>query len=127
MTAPAPFDLSEPVFERAADIFGLLATPARLKILNVLCGRELNVTELGGALAMAQSNLSQHLNLLYRSGLLARRRSGAQVFYRVNPDSGDRLCEAVRSLLESGHLPAGEASDAPAAPEHPLINLRGHE
>lgn len=127
MTAPTPFDLSEPVFARAAEIFGLLATPARLRILNVLCGRELNVTELGGALAMAQSNLSQHLNLLYRSGLLTRRRSGAQVFYRVNPESGDRLCEAVRSLLESGDLPAGEVSDWPATPALPLENLRGHE
>lgn len=113
--ASPSFDISAPVFERAAEVFGLLATPARLRILNVLWEREMNVTDMSGALGVAQPNLSQHLTLLYRSGLLARRRSGAQVFYRVNPDSGGLLCQAVRSLLEAGGLPGGLASAAPEA------------
>ena len=85
------------VFEQAAEIFALLSTPTRLRILYHLCGSEMNVSELLSRIDVSQPNISQHLGTLYRSGVLGRRRIGAQVFYRIASQRARMLCEVVRS------------------------------
>ena len=60
------------VFEMAAELFGVLATPMRLRILSALCDREKSVSQLLQEIDTTQPNLSQHLNLLYRAGVLAK-------------------------------------------------------
>lgn len=83
------------VFEKAAELFGLLSTPVRLRIISELCGQEKNVGQLLECIDTAQSNMSQHLNMLYRAGVVAKRRSGAQVFYRIADESAALVCRAV--------------------------------
>ena len=39
--------------------------------------------------------MSQHLNMLYRAGVVAKRRQGAQVFYRIADESVALVCRAV--------------------------------
>lgn len=87
------------VFERAAEVFSLLSASSRLRILAALCDRELCVGELAEQLELPQSSVSQQLALLFRSGLLARRRDGAQVHYSVEPKTRDFLCGAVHALI----------------------------
>jgi ArsR family transcriptional regulator len=94
------------VYERAAEMFALLGTALRLRLMNLLCDREMNVGELSAALACGQPSVSQNLGLLYRAGLLARQRRGAQTYYRVNPAHSLLLCDAVRSLLRGQPEPA---------------------
>ena len=98
-SAEGSFDVSGQVFEQAAELFGLMAAPARLRILDALTGRELNVSELRTRVGGGQPGVSQHLALLYRSGLLARRREGALVYYRLHDDAAPLLSRAVRSML----------------------------
>lgn len=38
-------------------------------------------------IAVSQPSMSRHLNVLYRAGVVAKRRSGSQVFYRIAEDS----------------------------------------
>ncbi|WP_082497566.1 helix-turn-helix transcriptional regulator [Pseudorhodoferax sp. Leaf267] len=83
------------VFELAAELFGVLSTPMRLRILSALCGGERSVWQLLEQVDTTQPNLSQHLNVLYRSGLLARRKEGTQVLYRVQSERAVMLCRAV--------------------------------
>ncbi|RCW74552.1 ArsR/SmtB family transcription factor [Pseudorhodoferax soli] len=90
------------VFERAAELFALLGTPLRLRILQRLCRSEMNVGELRAALGSARSSVSQHLATLHRCGVLTRQRKGAQVFYAVHPVHGGLLCEAVRRMVDGG-------------------------
>lgn len=100
--------LDDRVFEVAADLFGLLAAPTRLRIVCVLIEGERNVTELLDRVAVSQPNMSQHLGTLYRAGVLARRRCGAQVRYRVDSAQVRSLCEALQGQL-------GSAAARPAA------------
>lgn len=74
---------TEGQFESAADLFALLATPLRLKVVCHLLDGEMCVGDLMERVGAEQSTLSRHLAMLYRGGVLARRREGAQVFYRV--------------------------------------------
>jgi DNA-binding transcriptional ArsR family regulator len=83
------------VFERAAELFGLLSTPIRLRIISELCNCEKNVGQLLNTIEVAQPNMSQHLNMLYRAGVVAKRRQGAQVFYRIVDESVALVCRAV--------------------------------
>ena len=102
--------LDDRVFEVAADLFGLLAAPTRLRIVCVLIEGERNVTELLDRVAVSQPNMSQHLGTLYRAGVLARRRCGAQVRYRVESAQVRRLCEALHP--QPGHAAARPATGA---------------
>ncbi len=85
------------VFELAAELFGLLAAPVRLRIVCALYEGEKNVGQLVEAVCTTQPNLSQHLATLYRCGILGRRRQGSLVYYRIANDRARVLCEAVRA------------------------------
>jgi DNA-binding transcriptional ArsR family regulator len=101
------------VFELAAELFGILSTPMRLRILSALCDGEKSVSQLLCEIDTTQPNLSQHLNLLYRSGVLAKRKEGTQVIYRVQSDKAVSLCRTVCSQIaiemdEPAAIPASE-------------------
>ncbi len=83
------------VFELAAELFGVLSTPMRLRILSALCDGERSVGQLLEKIDTTQPNLSQHLNVLYRTGVLAKRKEGTQVLYRVQSEKAVALCRAV--------------------------------
>jgi DNA-binding transcriptional ArsR family regulator len=83
------------VFESAAELFGLLATPVRLKIISAVCHGERNVSELLEQIDTTQPNMSQHLSTLYRAGVLGKRREGTQIFYRLQSERVAMLCRAV--------------------------------
>jgi len=99
---------AERVFEVAAELFALLATPTRLRIVCELRGGEKNVSQLLVRVGVSQSNMSQHLGTLYRSGILGRRRSGSQVFYRISSERVLLLCDAV--CAEQGEVLAHSRS-----------------
>ncbi|MFM1906414.1 MAG: Biofilm growth-associated repressor [Pseudomonadota bacterium] len=94
-------DVSIQAFERAAELFGLLSTSVRLRIVSTLCQGEKNVGELSAVMDVAQPNISQHLSMLYRSGVLAKRKSGTQVFYRIADECSGLVCRAVCSQLQA--------------------------
>ncbi len=83
------------VFESAAELFALLATPIRLKIISAVCNGEKNVSELLGEIDTTQPNMSQHLSTLYRTGVLSKRREGTQIYYRLQSERVATLCRAV--------------------------------
>lgn len=83
------------VFESAAELFGLLSTPVRLKIISAVCNGERNVSELLEHIDTTQPNMSQHLATLYRAGVLGKRREGTQIFYRLQSERVATLCRAV--------------------------------
>ncbi|MBP6544475.1 MAG: winged helix-turn-helix transcriptional regulator [Piscinibacter sp.] len=92
-----PTSTADRVYDEAADLFGLLSAPTRLRIVCALMDGERNVSELLEQVAVSQPNMSQHLGTLYRSGVLGRRRTGAQVYYRVEHAQVRRLCQALKS------------------------------
>jgi DNA-binding transcriptional ArsR family regulator len=83
------------VFESAAELFGLLSTPVRLKIISAVCNGERNVSDLLAQIDTTQPNMSQHLATLYRAGVLGRRREGTQIYYRLQSERVAMLCRAV--------------------------------
>ena len=83
------------VYQLAAELFAVMSTPLRLKIISALCHGEKNVSRLLTEIDTTQPNMSQHLGTLVRAGILARRREGPQIFYRVQSEKAVALCHAV--------------------------------
>jgi DNA-binding transcriptional ArsR family regulator len=86
---------SDEVFASAAELFRLMSTPIRLKIISALCGTEKNVSQLLVEIDTTQPNMSQHLATLYRAGVLAKRRDATQIYYRIGSERAATLCRAV--------------------------------
>ena len=83
------------VFATVADLFSVLSTPIRLKIISAVCNGEKNVSELLAEINTTQPNMSQHLATLYRTGVLGKRREGTQIYYRLQSERVATLCRAV--------------------------------
>ena len=63
-----------------------IADPTRREILDLLVSKEEeSVGELTKDFEMSLPALSQHLKVLREAGLIAGRREGRQIFYRLNP------------------------------------------
>jgi DNA-binding transcriptional ArsR family regulator len=90
-----PLADSDQVFESAAELFRVMSAPMRLKIISSLCNGEKNVSQLLSDIDTTQSNMSQHLHTLYQAGVLARRRDGTQIYYRIINEHVVTLCRAV--------------------------------
>lgn len=90
------------IFERAAAYFSLLSEPSRLRIIQVICYREASVQEVVQQTGLPQPNVSRHLALLHRSGVLSRRRSGTSVFYRVSDATITEICRVVCVRMAGG-------------------------
>ena len=86
---------TDEVFETAAEIFRVMSAPMRLKIISALCNGEKNVGQLLAEIRTTQPNMSQHLNTLYKAGVLGRRRDGVQIYYRIINERVVTLCRAV--------------------------------
>ena len=88
-------DELDPVFDAVASYFSVLSEPTRLRIMHALCETEKSVSQIVEDIRSTQTNASRHLSLMYRSGVLARRKEGSQVYYRVADASMIEVCRTV--------------------------------
>ena len=79
----------------AADFLRSLASRHRLMILCSLVEGERSAGELGRRLGLQPSNLSQHLSRLREEGLVATRREGTVIIYRL---ASERVEPVLREL-----------------------------
>ena len=93
--------LAEEMFEPDAERLRILADATRLRILNRLRQGESTVLELAATVGASQPNVSRHLALLLRAGVVTRRQEGRHVHYRVLDPFVDRICEAICGSLHA--------------------------
>ena len=90
-----------------------LADPTRVRILAALRGRELCVCELCDALAVSQSTLSTHLQVIRDAGLVRTRKQGKWIYYAPAPE-WEPLTEAIFTFFD-GKLQADRRFQRDAA------------
>ena len=97
---PSPTEpMTDQTFELAAELFSVLSAPIRLRIIKSVCDSEKNVTDILKEVNTTQPNMSQHLNTLYKAGILGKRRDGVQMYYRVIDPRVTELCHSVWSRV----------------------------
>jgi DNA-binding transcriptional ArsR family regulator len=92
--------LSPEQVEAVARLFGVLAEPSRLVLLQALRGGPLSVSELMEACAMKQANVSKHLGVLHDHRLVRRERDGTTIRYEIADPMIFSLCNLVCGKME---------------------------
>ncbi|MDP3997376.1 MAG: metalloregulator ArsR/SmtB family transcription factor [Candidatus Andersenbacteria bacterium] len=87
------------IFKLHAELLKALANPRRLEIVNMLREREMSVGDMQLMLHLPQANLSQHLEVLRAASVVAARREGKQVFYKVANKNFTRASDLMREVL----------------------------
>lgn len=95
--------LNEKTLELVAERFRLLGDPLRLRLLQTLDRGEMSVADLVTATGASQANVSKHLQLMLRGGVVERRREGLFVYYTVRDPRVFQLCDVVCGSL-ADHL-----------------------
>jgi len=99
MTIPHP--LPEDLAELIARRFHALSDPLRVRLLDLLRDGELSVNALAEQLGASQQNVSKHLAVLSDAAMVARRKEGTHVYYRIADDGVFALCEQICGSLQS--------------------------
>jgi DNA-binding transcriptional ArsR family regulator len=105
-----------PFLQQIAGFFSLLSEPSRLKIVQVICREERSVGEIVALTGLSQSNVSRQLNLMLDHGVLARRKSGNQAFFKVSDETLIEVCRDVCIRLASKMATDSEIAKAAAKP-----------
>ena len=87
------------LFKMQADICKALSDPKRLMIVYELRDGELSVGQLGMRLELPQANVSQHLAILRKRGIVSTRREGTTVYYSPASCKIGEACDMVRNFL----------------------------
>ena len=91
--------LTPEMIELVAERFRALAEPARLHIMQALRNGEKTVGELVDVTGLGTANVSKHLQLLYASGFVTRRKEGLFVYYGLAGEDVFRLCDIMCGRL----------------------------
>ena len=94
-----PHDRPGKSIRQFAQIAKALAHPHKLEILELLAQGERSVEALAKVANLTVGNTSRHLQQLRRAGLIASRKEGLYVFYRV---AGNDVIDLLRSLRRTG-------------------------
>lgn len=117
-----PFTAGKPIAEAKAELFKALAHPARVRVLELLADGEHTIGELAELTGSELSQLSQHVTVLRRAGIVDSRRVKTTVICALRDPQTAELLAVARQLL-SRNLRQGqvllaaldEAGDAVAA------------
>jgi DNA-binding transcriptional ArsR family regulator len=90
--------ISVDVVQDAAKVLRCIGHPVRLRIIELLDqGGERNVSAIQEAVGLEQAIASQHLNLMRDKGILASRRDGVNVFYRIRDEKVVQIIGCLRA------------------------------
>ena len=91
---------SDELLHRIAEVLKAMADPTRLKILHCLNQNERCVSDILEVVGGSQANVSKHLSVLKRAGLVDSRRDGLNVFYHITDEGVFTICRNVCDSLE---------------------------
>jgi len=96
------------LFEQFAQVAKALSHAHKLELLELLAQGERSVESLANVAGLTVADTSRHLQQLRRAGLIASRKEGLYVFYRV---AGNDVIDLLRSLRRTGQRHISDVND----------------
>lgn len=87
------------VFELHAELLKALSHPKRLEIIQLLRLRKLTVTDIQLMLDLPQANLSQHLQILRKAGVVKTEKKGKNIIYQISHRNFIKASDLLRQVL----------------------------
>ncbi len=87
------------IFQMQCEICKSLAHPVRLQIVDRLNRGTASAADLLTFLGISKGNLSKHVSLLVRSGVVIASRRGRRIFYTLTDPEIHKACTIMRTIL----------------------------
>jgi DNA-binding transcriptional ArsR family regulator len=91
--------IDKKIFELHADVCKALGHPLRIEIIDILQDQELCFTDIWEVTGGLQSNLSQHLSVMTKKGILKVRREGQCNYFTLTSQKVTQACRLMREVL----------------------------
>ena len=92
-------EFNEQQVETVSEILKSIAHPTRMKILCFLIEGEKNVTEIENRFGSTISNISQHLTVLRKAGIIARRKESNFMYYSLKDQGIQKFMETLKNTF----------------------------
>lgn len=96
-----PREVKDTLYEQFARVAKAAAHPKRIEILDLLRQGERSVDAIASEIGMGLTTASAQLQLLRQARLVATRKEGTRVFYRIADDAVSRFLTAVQELARA--------------------------
>lgn len=87
------------IFELHADVCKVLGHPLRIEVIDLLQERELCFSDIIEVTGGLKSNLSQHLSVMTKKGIIKMRKNGQYNYYSLSSDKVAQACRLMREVL----------------------------
>ena len=87
------------IFELHADVCKALGHPLRIEVIDLLQDKELCFTDILEVTGGLKSNLSQHLSVMTKKGILKTRRDGQSTYFSLSSKKVAQACGLMREVL----------------------------
>lgn len=87
------------IFELHADVCKALGHHLRIEVIDLLQAKELCFSDILEVTGGLKSNLSQHLSVMTKKGILKMRREGQCNYYSLSSDKVAQACRLMREVL----------------------------
>jgi len=87
------------IFELHADTCKALGHPLRIEVIDLLQDKELCFTDILEVTGGLKSNLSQHLSVMTKKGILKAKREGQSVYFSLSSKKVAQACRLMREVL----------------------------
>jgi rhodanese-related sulfurtransferase len=104
-------EFKDALFSQFAEIGAAFASPKRIEIIDVLAQGERNVEAIAAETGLSVANTSRHLQILKAAKLVAFRKDGLQVFYRLADPTVLRGYQSIQALAEERLAEVGRLVD----------------
>ncbi len=93
-------EFKDGLYAQLARVGKAVSSPARIELLELLAQSERTVESLADEMGLSTANASQHLQVLRQAGLVASRKDGLRVHYRLADPTVFELSRTVRAVAE---------------------------
>lgn len=95
--------MNKTLFHLHAEVCKTLSHAKRLEILDLLRDKEMGAGDIVTKMKVAKANVSQHLSIMRKAGILNARREGVNMYYRISNSKVTKACDLMREVLIEHH------------------------
>lgn len=95
--------MKKQLYHLHAEVCKTLSHAKRLEILNLLRDNEMSAGEIVTRMKVSKANVSQHLAVMRKAGIVETRREGTNVYYRISNPKVIKACDLMREVLIEHH------------------------
>lgn len=95
------------VFTLHSNLLKAMSHPKRLEVINLLRDQTLRVSQIQDMLDLTQANLSQHLMVMRKHGLVKTTKKGKEVYYQLSHKNILKASDLIREILVDQHQTDG--------------------